>query len=102
LISKQKSVLGRLVSTAVLTTFSMEVVLYTISNLGFPLIGSITLPFISYSGMSTIVNMILIGVMLSVFRTGDVVRDRVLKSKGRECKFLEIVDGKIIIDLNSK
>lgn len=102
LCSKQKSVLGRLVSTAVLTTFTMEVVLYTITNLGFPVIGSLTLPFISYSGMSTIINMSLIGVMLSAFRTGDIVRDNSITSKQAKGKFLEVVDGKIIIDLNSR
>lgn len=102
LISKQKSVLARLVSTSVLITFIMEVVLYTISNLGLPLMGSLTLPFISYSGMSTIINMTLIGIMLSVFKSGDIVRDNLLTSKTRKGKFLEIVDGKIIIDLNSR
>ena len=51
---------------AVLVTFTMEVVFYTITYLGLPIMGSLTLPFISYSGMSTIVNMTLIGIMLSV------------------------------------
>ncbi len=78
--SEQKSVLGRLVSTAVLTTFTTEVVLYVISNLGFPVITS-TLPFISYSGMSIIINMTLIGIMLSVFKSGDIVRDELLLQK---------------------
>ena len=50
---------------AVLVTFTMEVILYVITNLGLPIMGSLTLPFISYSGMSTIVNMTLIGIMLS-------------------------------------
>lgn len=102
LISKQKSVLARLVATAVLTTFTMEVVLYTISNLGLPLIVSLTLPFISYSGMSTIVNMTLIGVMLSVFKSGDIVKDSLLVGNGARGKLLEIVDRKIIIDLNNR
>ncbi len=78
--TKQKSILGKLVSTAVLITFTMEVVFYVISNLGFPAISS-TLPFISYSGMSTIINMTLIGIMLSVFKSGDVVRDNLLLQK---------------------
>ncbi|HSH36680.1 FtsW/RodA/SpoVE family cell cycle protein [Schnuerera sp.] len=71
---KQKSILGKLVSTAVLITFTMEVVFYTISNLGFP-ITNYVLPFISYSGMATIVNMSLIGIMLSVFKSGYIVKD---------------------------
>lgn len=74
---RQKSVLGSLVSTAALLTFTLETLLYLISNLGFPLVTS-TLPLISYSGMATIVNLVLIGVMLSVFRTGHVVEDSLL------------------------
>lgn len=75
---KQKSILGKLVSMAVLVTFTMEVAFYTITNLGLPIMGSLTLPFISYSGMSTIVNMTLIGIMLSVFKSGDIVKDSLL------------------------
>lgn len=97
---KQKSILGRLVSMAVLTTFTVEVVFYTVNNLGLQLFPSTTLPFISYSGMSTIINMLLIGVMLSVFRSGDIVRDSIIKSSKN--KLFEMIDGKIIIDLNSK
>ncbi|MGB4311908.1 MAG: FtsW/RodA/SpoVE family cell cycle protein, partial [Natronincolaceae bacterium] len=80
LCSKQKSVLGRLVSTAVLITFTMEIVFYVINNLGFSIIIS-TLPFISYSGMSVIINMALIGIMLSVFKSGDIVKDELLLQK---------------------
>lgn len=56
----------------------MEVFLYTITNLGLPVMGSLTLPFISYSGMSTIVNMSLIGIMISVFKSGHIVKDNLL------------------------
>ncbi len=75
---KQKSILGKLVSMAVLVTFTMEVIFYVITNLGLPIMGSLTLPFISYSGMSTIVNMTLIGIMLSVFKSGDILKDSLL------------------------
>lgn len=75
---KQKSILGKLISMAVLVTFTMEVIFYTITNLGLPIMGSLTLPFISYSGMSTIVNMTLFGIMLSVFKSGDIVKDSLL------------------------
>ncbi|WP_313758938.1 FtsW/RodA/SpoVE family cell cycle protein [Tissierella sp.] len=77
---KQKSILGRLVSTAVVLTFTMEVLFYTISNLGLS-ITNYALPFISYSGMATIINMTLIGIMLSVFKSGDVVKDNLLLQK---------------------
>lgn len=80
---RQKSVLGSLVSTAALLTFTLEILFYLISNLGFPLVTS-TLPLISYSGMATIVNLVLIGVMLSVFRTGHVVEDSLLIARSKK------------------
>jgi len=79
LCSKQKSVLGRLVSTSVLITFTAQVVLYVAYNLGFPLFSPLTLPLISFGGTATIINMILIGIMLSVFRSGAFVLDRIPK-----------------------
>lgn len=99
LCSKQKSVLGKLVSTSVLTTFTVQVALYVANNLGFQLFAPLSLPLISYGGTATVINMILIGVMLSVFRSGDFIRDNLITSKVRNNKLFEIVDGKIIIDL---
>lgn len=102
LSSKQKSMLGTLISTSVLITFTMQVVFYIISNLGIVLIAPLALPFIAYSGSSIVINMILIGIMLSVFKSGDLVKDNLLERQGRRDKFFEVVDGKIIIDLNLK
>jgi len=100
LCSKQKSVLGRLVSTSILITFTMQVVLYVAFNLGFQLFSPLTLPLISYGGKATMINMILIGIMLSVFRSGDFVIDRITKRE-KNNRF-EIIDGKLIIHLNIK
>ena len=72
---KQTNVLGRLVSLAVMLTLSLETVFYVAYNLGFCLILPFSLPLISYGNAATIVNMGLIGVMLSAFRTGALVRD---------------------------
>jgi cell division protein FtsW (lipid II flippase) len=80
LCSRQKSVLGRLVSTSVLITFTMQVALYVVNNLGFQLFSPLTLPLISYSGTATIINMILIGIMLSVFKSGYLVRENITTS----------------------
>lgn len=70
LCSRQKSVLGSLVSVSVLVTFTAQVALYVAYNLGFQLFAPLTLPFISYGGTATIINMFLIGIMLSVFKSG--------------------------------
>jgi cell division protein FtsW (lipid II flippase) len=73
---KQKSILGSLVSTAVMMTFTLQVIGYVISNLGLQLLTPISMPLISFGGTATIINLILIGIMLSVFKSGDIVRDK--------------------------
>jgi len=100
LCSKQKSVLGRLVSTSILITFTAQVVLFVAFNLGFQLFSPLTLPLISYGGKATIINMILIGIMLSVFRSGDFVLDRMPKSA--KSNRIKIGDGKLTIYWKTK
>ncbi len=73
---RQKSALGLFVSSAVMLTFTMQTAGYIISNLGFRFSTPISLPLISYGNGATIINMGLIGLMLSVFRTGDIVKER--------------------------
>lgn len=72
---KQKSVLAKLVSTSVLITFTMQFIVYVGYNLGFQLLSPFALPFISYGGTSTVINMALVGIMLSVFNTGELYHD---------------------------
>lgn len=71
---KQKNMLGRLVSLAVMLTLALQTAFYVATNLGFGLIYSISLPLVSYGNTATVVNMALIGVMLSAFRTGSLVK----------------------------
>jgi len=101
LCSRQKSVLGKLVSTSVLITFTIQVILYVSSNLGFQLFSQLTLPLISYGRTAIVINMTLIGIMLSVFKSGDLVRDNLTETLLRKNKLVEITDGKIIINLNT-
>lgn len=74
-IFKQKNMLGTLVAFSILTTFVLQTLFYTLSNLGYGFFGALSLPFISYGRTSLFINAILVGFMLSVFRTGDVYRD---------------------------
>lgn len=92
----QSSILGSLVSLSAVITITAQIVIYVGFNLGFQLIAPLTLPLISYGGVGTIINMFLIGIMLSVFKWGKLVNDNVLESKDR--KFFTVNDGKIIID----
>ncbi len=74
LFLKQKSGLGLLVSLSVMMTFTMQVVGFVAFNLGILIGMPFPLPLIS-GKVATMVNMALIGIMLSVFRTGDIVVD---------------------------
>ncbi len=97
----QKGVLGGLVSMSVIVNFTMQVLLYVLHNLGFQLIAPLTLPLISYGGISTIINMFLIGIMLSVYKSGILYKkdDSLDMSKD---KIFQFIDGKIIINLNRR
>jgi len=95
---KQKSVVSRLITLSILSTLIMQALLYIFSNLGIILISPLTLPLISYGGTSITVNMVLIGIMLSVFKSGDIVKDNSKSLKHN--KIFQLIDGKIVIDLH--
>jgi len=83
---KQKSGLGFLVSFAIMTSFAFQVVTYVLLNLGIAL-APISLPFVSPGNVAIVINMGLIGFMLSVFRTGDVVVDKRLPQDIKQITF---------------
>ncbi len=95
---KQKSILGSLVSTSIMITFTLQIIRYIVFNLGFQLISPLTLPFLSYGGTATVINMILMGILLSVFKWGDLIKDNLLESSSKK-NIIEYEDGKIIINL---
>ena len=93
---KQKSILGQMVSLSVLCTFTAEVLIYVITNLGYPILAPISLPFLSYGINGILFNMALAGILLSTFRTGEVYQDKI-KPVLHESKFIQWDDGKLII-----
>ncbi len=97
---KQKSLLGQMVSLTILCTFAAEILVYIMVNLGYPIIAPIALPFLSYGGSSLLLNMALAGVLLSVFRTGEVYRDEA-KPICNESKLIQWGDGKLTISFKS-
>ena len=99
LCKKQKSVLGFLTSTAIVSTFSVQLIVYIASNLGFLLFAPLSLPLISYGKIALVANMLLIGLLLSVFRTGALVRDKAETVAVRHNQFIQYDNGRIIIDL---
>lgn len=80
LVYRQKNRLGQMVSAAVLLVLMAEFVIYVVVNLGFTMFASISLPLISYGNAALVTNAFLIGLMLSVFRTGDLVCDKKIES----------------------
>lgn len=91
---KQKSVLGSLVALSIIITFILQVILAIFDNLGYGLVSSLAMPFISYGKSALFINAALAGFMLSVFRTGEIFKDNI-KTKS----FISYTDGKLIIDL---
>jgi cell division protein FtsW (lipid II flippase) len=86
----------------VLIVFTFQVAFYTVGYLGFQLLSQFTLSLISYGNIAMTINMSLIGIILSVFKLGDIVRDKKSSNKLNSSKFLEIVAGKLVIDIGIK
>jgi len=102
---KEKSILGSLVALTIILTFILQAVFYLIDNLGYGLVSSLSLPFVSYGNTALFINATLIGFMLSIFRTGEIFSDcsfetKINKNKGNQSIF-SYEDGKIIINLNT-
>jgi len=98
---RQKSGLGFFVSFAVMATFAAQVLTYVLFNLGFTL-GQISLPLISFGNTAMVVNMGLVGIMLSVFRTGDIVTEKELLQDSDAGRFLTWENGKLTINFNAR
>lgn len=81
LISKQKSRLGRMVSLAILLSLAIQGGLYIVNNLGMVWGGFAILPLLSYGNAALLIDSFLIGLMLSVFRNDDIVRDPIIAPK---------------------
>jgi cell division protein FtsW (lipid II flippase) len=97
---RQKSVLGLLVSVSVMLTFTMQVAGYVTFNLGFVLLAPLSLPLLSYGGIQTVLNLVLIGVMMSVFRTGDIARNR--NTGRRKESRITWSEGKLTVDFGKR
>lgn len=67
-VLRQKGMLGCLLSTAAVLTLGGELALYAASNLGFPLLSAMALPFLSWGGRYMVINLFLAGLLMSVFR----------------------------------
>lgn len=98
---KQKSVLGLLVSISVLLTFTFQVINYVFYNFGFGLLGPLSLPLFSYGNTALVINLALIGLMLSVFRCGDIAKDKYIPASSKN-NFITWNERKLTIDFGKK
>lgn len=64
---------GRLISMSITSFFALQLVYNIAMNLGYVPQIEMTLPFVSYSGTSMIMNMMLLGLFLSIYRKKDLV-----------------------------
>ena len=78
---KQKTGLGLFVSVSIMLIFSLQVIGYLAFNFGFYILSPLSLPLISFGDSAMVMNMGLIGFMLSVFRTGNIVDDSKIANK---------------------
>ena len=97
---KQRGMLGSLIAVAVVFTLAAQVGSFLLFNLGLPLFGIISLPFVSYGHWAMLINMTLIGLALSVFREESLpVRDGKLLSRkqGSMSRLIFWKDGDLVI-----
>ena len=102
LSGKQQSSIGALISRAVILTISIEFILYIVPNMGILLFAPLSLPLISYGGGALVANMLLIGLLLSVYRTGALIKDKTESPRLLPNRFIQYEQGRIIINLNNK
>lgn len=94
----QKGLLGRLVSMSVIASFSFQSIFYLINNLGLIYVDPIGFPLISNGKTSLMINMFLIGIMLSVYKSKALSsnEEKIIKKsrKNRYSQFLYFLGEK--------
>lgn len=98
---RHRSVLGSLISTAVVFTLTLQVISFVLYNLGFPIIGNLSLPLINYGRWRTAITLGMIGLTLSVFREEELpVKQNIPKEHNRHSSISEFIfwqNGNLVI-----
>lgn len=94
---EQKGVLASLLSLSILVIFIGQVVFYTLNNLGLSIFQAFSLPLLSQGGTGTVINMFLIGLLLSVFKLGFLYRNDEFNKTGSYKKGSFSLDFKNLI-----
>jgi cell division protein FtsW (lipid II flippase) len=77
-VLKQIHIPAFLVALATCLAIAGQIVLYVLTNLGVFVPMSFNLPFLSYGAYAFIINMALMGLLLSVYRRKNVVADELV------------------------
>jgi cell division protein FtsW (lipid II flippase) len=72
-VSKQKSTYGFLISFSACIAITGQIIVYVLANLGILMPVSFILPFVSFGAYGFIVNMALMGLLLSVYRRSNII-----------------------------
>ena len=79
---RQKNQLGSVISMGCVVVLLVKIVIYVISNIGGILVfGQMSMPFLSYGLGNAVVNGVLVGLLLSVYRNADIVSENNIKPK---------------------
>lgn len=75
-IRRQSCTFGKLTILCIGLCFGLRTIFHLLCNLGFTLIYFEGIPLFSYCGKLMVLDMLMTGLLLSVFRTGSIARDR--------------------------
>ncbi len=78
-IRRQSCTFGGLTLLCIGLCFGLRTLFYLLCNLGFTFIYFEGIPLFSYCGKLMIIDMLMVGLLLSVFRTGNIARDSSIK-----------------------
>lgn len=99
LSNKQKSVLGKLISKTIIITFMANIAAYIYTNFGYIIFSTMPLLYLAHGGLGIVVNMTLTGLLLSVFKSGEIIMDDQFIKTEYDDKRVVIADGKITINI---
>lgn len=94
---KIKNTYGFYLALAACSLLAAQFIINILMNFNFFPLAGIGLPFVSYGGSGYIVNMALVGIILSVWRRNNLISETPRKPSGNSDRLLKIEDGKIIL-----
>jgi|GEM_PF-1611519 len=75
-LRRQSCIFCRITMLCIGLCFGLRTLFYLLCNLGFTFIYFMGIPLFSYCGKLMVIDMLMVGLLLSVFRTGSIARDR--------------------------